>query len=774
MSFIRGLIGTVSVVALQSTFSVAQAEDAAVKKSFELEEIIVTAKKRSQNLQDVAMGITAFSGVEMERAGDVTFEDFAVRVPNLTFAYSGDGGLQSRSIAVRGIFGGGTTGFYIDDTPMQESMAPVVLDLERVEVLRGPQGTLYGARSMGGTVRFITKQPNLNEMEVKGHMGASNTKEGGWNYQIDAAVNLPVVKDKMAVRLVGYYQYQEGIFDREHADYTPIPGVPVVFPTADFASTENIDDYDVRGVQAAVKFQATDSLTINGRINYQKAGVDSLPFADHEPGNYTNVRAFNVNEFSEDEWYHASIGFNADLGSGSLVGNFSHWDRDTHDAEDVSELMSWFGFFAGVPAFMPPVAAVNDRVGEVKGDVAEIRFVSDFDSPFQVVVGGFYSNTKFKNDMLQTGEGLSDAVDTLLFGVPAGSGFDILGINDTGFSQIFRGQIKEVAMFGEASYELTEKLKVTAGVRWFETKINSDGEIGGFVGLDPTSAVEPSFAKENGFNPKFSVEYSYSDDGLVYATAAKGFRRGGVNAAPLGFCGDALEDVGFTDTTEAKSYKSDTIWSYEIGAKTTLADNRVKLNGAAYWIDWSDMQQNITLACGFGLTVNSGKAVSKGFEVETSIAVAEGFIVDASVGYTDAKVTESGLSQSLISVPGTRVQHIPKWTFSTSAEYEFALSDNMDGRLRADYSYISDSMSYINIPNPESQAVSAQRPAVNLLNLRATAVLENWELSLFADNLLNEITSFGDSRSLSVETPGRPRMHQNRPRTIGLEARFSF
>ncbi len=773
-NFKYAIIGATSIIALtQMTRSFAEEEKMNNDNIISLEEIFVTAQKRSQSLQDVAMGITAFTGVDLERAGDVSFEDFAVRVPNLTFAASNDGGLRSRSIAIRGIFGIGTTGFYIDDTPMEESMAPVVLDLERVEVLRGPQGTLYGARSMGGTVRFITKQPNLTEIEVKGHVGASNTKEGGLNYLMDAVVNLPVIADKMAIRLVGYYQYEEGIFDREHSDYSPvspITGLPTTFSTADFASTENIDDYDVRGVQAAVKFLANDWLTLNGRINYQKAGIDGLSLSDNEPGNYVNRRAFNIQERSDDEWYHASVGFEADTGSGALFGSFSRWDRNTRDVEDVSELMSWFGFFAGAPFFVAPVASGSVRDGEVQGNVAEIRFVSDFDSPFQVVVGGFYSDTSVKNDILQRGEGITEIVNTL-FGLPLGT--DFLGINDTGYSQIYRGDIKEVALFGEASYELTEKLKITAGLRWFETKIDSNGEIGGFVGLDPTSAVEPSFGKNNGFNPKFAAEYSYSDDGMVYASASKGFRRGGVNAAPINFCRDALEDAGFPNPEDGKSFKSDSIWSYEVGAKTTMADNRVQLNGAAYWVDWSDIQQNITLDCGFGFTVNSGTVVSKGFEIETSVAVTEGFVVAASVGYTDAKITESGLSNSPVSVPGTRVQHIPKWTFSATAEYEFAIANGVDGRLRADYSYIGESISFNNHVPGESTPPRT-REAINLFDLRATAVLEKWELSIFADNLLNEITTFGDSRSLSVETPNRPRLHQNRPRTLGVEARFSY
>lgn len=751
------LTGLTSIFLSILSPSAATAEEGA----YTLEEIVVTAQKRSQNLQDVAMGITAFSGLEMERAGDTSFEDFAVRVPNLSFGATGDGGIRTRSIAIRGIFGVGTTGFYIDDTPMEESMSPLVLDLERVEVLRGPQGTLYGARSMGGTVRFITKQPDLSEMEVKGHLGTSNTKEGGWNYQIDASINLPLVEDRLALRLMGYYQYDEGIFDRVHSDYTPGP----TFATPDFASQENVDDFDVSGVQAALKFAVNDRLTLNARLNYQKSTLGSLPLADNEPGNYINARAFDVREFSEDEWVHASIGFNADLGVGSLVGVFAHWDRVAQDTEDMSELVSWLGFLAGIPTFIPPLEADMLKKGKVNGEVAELRFASEFDSPFQVVVGGFYSNTYSGSDIISIVPGLSDGFDNLV-GAPLGT--DAFGVANVLFSQDDDNDIKEVALFGEASFDITDVLKVTAGLRWFETKIDSDLVLGGFAG-GPTG---PGSTKENGINPKFAVEYSYSENGLIYASAAKGFRRGGVNSTPVDFCGASLEAFG-VDPEAADGYDSDTLWSYEVGAKTTLNNNRVQLNVAAFWIDWNNIQQVIVLDCGFGFLLNSGGARSRGVEIETSIAVTDGLVIDASLGYTDAEITAAGLLETPISVPGAPIQHVPEWTFSTSAEYTFPLNDDLEGRLRLDYSYIGKSVSFINhVPGEGTPPTT--RKAVNLLNLRVSVILDDWEVSVFADNLLNEITSYGDNRSLAVETPGRPRLAQNRPRTVGIETRFRF
>ncbi len=181
----------------------------------------------------------------------------------------------------------------------------------------------------------------------------------------------------------------------------------------------------------------------------------------------------------------------------------------------------------------------------------------------------------------------------------------------------------------------------------------------------------------------------------------------------------------------------------------------------------------MVLDCGFGFTVNSGAAESMGFEVETSVAVTDSLVVNASVGYADAEITESGMLQTTISTPGSKLQHVPEWTFSTSASYDFSFTDTIAGLFRVDYSYIGDSISYMNrVPGEGSPPTT--RDEINLLNMRISAFLESWEVSFYAKNMLDELTTWGDNRSLAVETNGRPRLSQNRPRTIGVEARFNF
>jgi len=723
-------------------------------------EIVVTAQKREQNLQEVPMAITAITGADLEKIGATTFEEFAIKVPNLSFGTVGDGASDTRSISIRGIFGAGTTGFYLDDTPFEESMTPRVIDVERVEVLRGPQGTLYGARSMGGTVRLITKQPDLGKSEFTGHVLGSTVKEGDWNYQADFAANVPLVRDKLGLRLVGYHQYQSGIFDRVHINY-------LGFPTPDFQTRENVDDYTVDGAQAALKYQVNEDLFFHARVNYQKLDGNAFPYADLVAGNYINERAFDVHEYYEDEWVHVSAGFNADFDAGSLVGVIAHWERDTTDVEDMSELMSWLGFFAGIPEFIPPLEVPWPNVDNTDSDVAELRFTSSFDGPVNFTAGAFYLNTNTSVDHYATAEGFGDAFD-ILVGAPPGT--DVLGVGDLVYYQDSNGEVEEKAIFGEVTFNLTDRWSAIVGARWFDTSIQSDLEIGGFAGIG--SVPYDATASEDGVNPKFSLQYMPNNRLMFYTTASKGFRRGGVNGAPVEFCREDFERFG-VDPETAQQVNSDTIWNYELGGKTSFAHNRVQLNGALFYIDWQDIQQLLVLDCGFGFVINSGEAVSKGFELEGMIAATNHLMFSYGVGYTDAHITSPGIVQSPISEPGTPVQHVPDWTVNASVDYNFNLTKSIVGVFRLDYAYVGQSVSFINHVPGESTPPQVREP-VNLLNLRASAYIDNWEVTLFVENLLDEITTLGDNRSLAVETPGRPRVSQNRPRTIGVETRFRF
>jgi outer membrane receptor protein involved in Fe transport len=745
MIFLKKLLSTTSAIVLLGMGGPDLASAETGQEQI-IEAIVVTAQKREQSLQDVPLSVTAIGGFELERSGAVSFFDYGTSVPNLAFGAANDGALASRTISIRGIEGLQTTSFYIDETPVGESIDPRVIDVERIEVLRGPQGTLFGARSMGGTVRVITKQPDLNERSVKLHMSGSYTDKGGFNNSFDAAVNVPIVEGKYALRALGYYISEEGVFDR------------VVLNTASGGGVlrdKNVDDLDVFGGQLALKAAFTDTLDVTSKVMFQRTILNGFPYADIEPGNFDQVREFNLKEGGEDEWVLLSVEGNLDLETGSIVSSTSYFDRSTDETEDFT------GFFVGVFGVDPAVPAIVRQKLSAERFVHETRFVSDFSGPFQVTSGIFYSDVS-NGEVFPAAPivGISDAV------LDATGGALDFG-TDLDFASDLTEDTSEIAFFSELSFDLSDNLTLFAGARLFQTKVKFFNAVDGFAVGGPSEIA--GSIKEDGINPKFGIEFEPGEDVLVYATAAKGFRPGGVNTSiPEGFgCGAEIAALGL-GPADVETYKSDDLWSYEGGLKTSLFDRRMTLNAAGFYIDWSNIQQLQRLACGFAFTGNAGAAESKGFEVELDASLFDGLTASVGIGYVDAKITESAPTSP--QQPGDRVLQVPEWSISGALDYQFELSADVRGYLRGDFKYVGDSLSANNDPdNPRI------RESYELLDLKLGFLFPNdWEFAVFAKNVTNTHANLADSRSLGVETPGRPRIVTNRPRTIGIDIRTSF
>ncbi|MFZ5615713.1 MAG: TonB-dependent receptor plug domain-containing protein, partial [Pseudomonadota bacterium] len=408
------------------------------------DEILVTAQKREQSLQDVPLSITAISSADIERGGIIEFTDYAVRVPNLSFAYtvSTTGGAQS--IAIRGVFGTGTTGVYIDDTPLPESVDPRVVELERIEVLRGPQGTLYGARSMGGTVRLITQQPDLSEHKARTHAWVNAVEDGDFDYGVDGAVNLPIIKDVLGLRLIGYGQFQSGFYDRKASALAPV----------DFGVNENVDDEVLFGGQASALLSLLDGrLEINPRFLYERRDRDGRSFADIRADNRVNERLFDIDEEANEEWELGALNIRFDTGAGDIVSSTSYFDRSFDDTEDFSELSS---LLFGIP---PTPSIIFARVDDERFS-QEARFESAFGGPFELTAGFFYQDIETRLEFPPT---------------------PVPGVSPNIFRQILNTKIEEAAAFGEGSLRLTDRLQAIAGLRWFDNTVDFTGEQDGLA-----------------------------------------------------------------------------------------------------------------------------------------------------------------------------------------------------------------------------------------------------------------------------------------------------
>ena len=774
------LLASSMLMALPAGAALAQSEDDAPA-----DVITVTATKREESIQSVGLSISAISGEDLNARGAVDFEDYAVSIPNLAFGATDDGILANRTISIRGIEGLNTTGFYIDDVPLDESINPLVLDVERVEVLRGPQGTLYGARGLGGTVRVITKQPDFDAYSARFHAGFSNTKEGGFNYIVDGSANIPL-SDQLALRLTAYIQDETGIFDRVVGPSTnPGAGAAAGAPGAIVGDpstvVENVDDKNTYGGQIALRWQPTDAFNVTAKVLAQETEIDGFPLADFvfDPASppstfvlraddFTQERLFNVPEFGEDKWIQASFTASYETDFGTFSSSTGYFERNTLEGEDTSEFISFtlLRDFIGLAA--APVPSPIFQELDFRTIVEEARFVSDFSGPFQMTTGVFYQRTD--DDEAFQPRNIAPGFDAefstqLNGGVPA-TGFS--GTGDLIFESYTDFDVKELGIYGEFSYDLTDRLTATFGVRYFDTETTFRDRQSGFaVGGINAVNIGPLEQGEDGFNLKGLLEYEASDNIYFYASATEGFRIGGANGnlpAALGCDTDAAA-LGIS-VDDARTFESDNLWSYEGGAKTTWNNGRVTFNAAGFYVDFTDIQQRVLLGCGFDFVANIGAARSMGFEVETTAQPAEGLFMAFAAGYTDAEFTESvpGLVND-----GDRLQQIPEWTVSSTVDYEFPISTNYDAFLRGDFSHVGESISrVVDSGNPRI------RPSYQILNARIGVRASSFEVSAFINNLLNEDAVLADNRTLAAEAFGRPRIVRNRPRTFGVDIRANF
>ena len=725
----------------------------AVEQAATLEEIVVTAQRRSENLQNVPLSITSLTSEVLTQRGITSFVDYGTSVPNLGFGNTGDGAAASRTISIRGVSGDNTTGFYIDETPVVDSLDPLIVDIDRIEVLRGPQGTLYGARSMGGTVRVITKQPDSNSSDSRIHTSVTNSHYGGWNYGVDGAINVPVVSDRLGVRAVGYYDYQSGFLERRFPD----PSNP-----GQFTTTDNAGRKKTLGGSLSALFQVTSDFSITPRILFQEQTFNGFPYADGSldasnhlnelhGGDLTLNRLVDIREGGHDRWYLGSLDLKYSTDMGTFVSATSYFDRDVYETEDESDFLF---FVFGLAA---PIRSPISEGKDLRRFVQELRFASAFDGPLQMVAGLYYSHNNYHNWYPPALAPGLDAVFGGFFGT------------DVVFEDNLHEKIDEPAVYGELSYEVMPALKATVGVRWYEVKSTNNGYQAGIVVGDPVINANESI-KESGINPKFSVDYHVTDDDMLYATVAKGFRPGGVTPtvplSPALNCAADLAPFGLTPE-EARHFSSDTLWNYEIGAKTRWLDNRLTANVAGFIIDWQDIQQYILLNCGFQFRYNGGDAETKGVELELQAVPTVGLDMNFGLGYTDARYTKVVANSPLRK--GERVFQTPQWTVNTGANYTMPLSGGLDLVTGINYSYIGDSTSANNDPTRPRI-----RPGYSLVDMRIGVEWQEYGVTFFARNLTDEHADFADSRSIAAELPGRPRVVTNQPRTIGLEFRGNF
>jgi len=773
---------------LASSLGLASTLMVGVVQAAELEEIIVTATKRAESAQSIPLSITAISGGDLEARGAVDFFDYATSIPNLSFGAATDGVLAGRSISLRGIAGENTTGVYIDDTPISESIDPKILDLERIEVLRGPTGTLYGARSLGGTIRQITKKPSLDETAYKIRAGLSSTSESDdLNYIVSGDANIPL-SDNVASKWSVFFEEQGGVFDRNVGTIADFLGAPATLVGAPTLVNEDVDSESTIALQAAFFIQANENLTIEPRVLYQKTELDGFPLADIDTENFDQNRSFDTEEFAEDEWSLTTLNINYDTGAGTFTSASSYFDRETFEGEGSGSFINFLqalpgddgGFGLTEVIGNVPVASPIFRNLGFETFVQEFRFASDFDGSVNFVAGVFYQDTEEERNFepRNFATGLENNFQTFfnavgLGDVPIG---ELFPFGDLIFTSQQPTDTEELGIFGEVTFQLNDKTSLLLGGRWFDTEVSfSSIQAGLAFGIPlandaPLTSLPAEFGEqsEDGSIFKAALEYQASDNIFLYASFAEGFRLGGANTTipnTLG-CPEDLAALGLSGV-DTSQFQSDDLTNYEIGIKSDLS-NSTRLNATAFFIDFEGIQQPIQLACGFQFVGNFGQAESQGVEIELTTQLADNLLVSANVGYTDAEFTETVFG-GLVNTAGDPLQFVPEITASATFDYSTGGSvyRDMEFFARADINYVDDSISLVN-------GIVRPRDSYEQIGIRLGLRNEKSTFTFFVNNLTDDIANLADNRSLAAETPGRPRFVVSRPRTIGVEFNTNF
>jgi len=751
----------------------ASADDSPAGRSasgVEIEEVVVTAQRRAQNVQQVPISVEVLNDESLERQGVRSVVDVARLTPGLSFNSGGDRALST--IAIRGVESSGgasTTGLYLDDIPIQArrvgygggSPYPRIFDLSRVEVLRGPQGTLFGAGSEGGTVRFITTPPSLDSYSGYARAELATTEHGAESYEGGVAFGGPL-SDRVGFRLSAWHRREGGFVDR-----------------VDFRNGDVVDrDANARRstvLSAALRLAPTDSIEILPAIFYQKENsrdVGSFWSELSDPGAGA-FRSGNVLRApSRDRFAIPSLTLRVDAGGMEVVSVTSYLDRRNVIVADYTEAARAALF--GNPYPPPGVVGPNTFTNSQKSWSQELRLQSTGEGRARWVLGFFWQRSKQNSTQYDD----DPSLDGEFFALTGLTLQQILGQAPIDGRYIYvqdpyRGKDTQVAGFGQLDFNVTDAFTATVGLRVARTKFNTTTTVSGpFGGIPFTDGGRQS---ETPITPKFAMQYRFDADKSVYASASKGFRVGGYNPRQLSICQAQLDALGLGNGSS--SYDSDSVWSYEIGSKNQLLDRRLTVNGSAYYIKWSDIQQFVNLAsCLGGFIANLGKATSKGFDVQWQFAATDRLSLGGSVGYTHGSYDQTtGISGVTAVSDGDRLPG-PPWKVALSAEYELPSVGTFRPYLRGDYQYASAEPDRLAPNNPVNGLNFVPgyytRPATDFVSLRAGLRGEHLEVSMFVDNLFDDGTVTERIAMPITITPFRASAF--RPRSIGLTASYRY
>jgi iron complex outermembrane receptor protein len=781
-----------------ATLSIFCATQAVQAQEAPVEEITVTATKRASTIKDVPFSINAQTQEDIQASGATNLEELSRNVAGLTVQNLGPGQSQ---VAIRGVSAGQIVrdqpgvkeqvGVYLDESVISLSLFTPDLDLfdlNRVETLRGPQGTLYGSGSVGGTIRYITNQPDLEAFGGMVEGDVNSITDGETGGHVKGVINLPFADGKAAIRAVGYVTQYGGFIDALGENGS---------------RTEDVNSGTRSGGRVALRWEPTDTFAITPRVVYQEITTDGFnrqesfnlyanPYTTTRPAIQLQEREqylLGPEEFS-DETLIADITLEWGIGAADLTYNGAYTERDILVSRDASALTGSVSVDLGYPDAGVLLYSNLQDTTHIEQTTHELRLSSNSDGRWQWLAGAFFSNTErlyaqrlptpgyqFFTDLTQ-GAGTSAAV---------ANGFPDL---NSPFNSDLPYDLDQTAIFGEVSFDITDQFQLTVGGRWYDYSETRSITTGGLFANGDTGVVDKTSA--DGFTPRVMAKFDMNENVTFNAQASQGFRLGGVND-PLNpaLCtpADRLIFGGF------QSYEDETLWNYELGVKTRY-NNGLSFNAALFHTQIDNLQVTLDAgSCSSRVSFNVEDSHTTGVELELSATPSDRWLLTLALSALeaefDATVTDA-VGNVLGGVEdGNRLASVPDFQAAATATYTIPVSmmGANDMYFTGTYQHVGDRITqpsdqvagagnftsglpYGGATGNEVTSVNLLLSSYQLLNLRAGLAWDRWDAVLYVDNVADETTDLSFDR----ERGGRARLgfRTNQPRTIGLTARWSF
>jgi iron complex outermembrane receptor protein len=803
-----------------------------------LQEVVVTATRREESLSKVPISVTALTQESLDERGIKDFSEVARFTPGVNFDNSGTNNISIRGISGTG--GAGTTGIYLDDTPIQmralafspDEAVPKSFDIDRVEVLRGPQGTLFGSGSEGGTVRYITTQPSLTKTSVYARAEVATTEGGDLSYEAGVAAGGPLVEGTLGARVSVWYRRDGGWIDRID---------PYTLATVDH--NDNHDDNAL--LRLAFLWAPSEKWAITPSIYYQsrtRHDISTYWPLYSDPGSNRFVDADPDARNSPDRFYLPAIKIEGDFGSARLISNTSFYHRENQTGYEGTlynlgyyQTQNAAPIFLNTPAspWLVPYPLLDGNGLHVPGLdyhspstidngqenlTQEIRLQSTDPAARLLWTAGVFANENRQTYLEQIHDPMLNQLTQLVLGLPytqvfcyldpitqlctGPDAYDPAFPNDSYFLKT-NSKDTQVAVFGELTYALTDRLKATVGARYSRMKYNFDTLTGGPQLYAPTRTGTGDIS-ENAFTPKATLQFQMDQDNLFYAAYAKGFRPGGANnpvpfaACPTDFANfgvvvDPSDLAAHPGSRVVDKFSSDSVQSYEVGAKDNF-NGRVRLASSIYYIKWNNIQQLVVPpVCQISFIANTGQAVAKGADIQAEVSLSGGLSLELAAGYTDARYTQDfrfssvGLNPSPLVANGDSIegassetgggQGTAPYTAALGVEYRFTAFAH-ESFVRVDGEYEARAKWNTAGEDPGTSQFDAANfvlPGTTFVSMRGGAQFGSWSLATFVDNLTNSHALTSYNTTINPLVAGVTRLQRDftfRPRTIGITAIF--